>query len=216
MNNTICILDYGVGNLHSAVKAFRRFSDQVVVCEDAEALPSASAVVIPGVGAFAAGMDGLKRRGLVDGVKAFAASGKPLLGICLGAQLLLSAGHEFGTWDGLGIIPGSVVPFPKLAAGVKIPHMGWNAISAPQDNEQLWRHSILSSLPRGSEVYFVHSFLFAPERREDVLAVSSYGGYEFPAVLRKGNIYGCQFHPEKSGEAGLAIIKQFVRAAESA
>src|SRR3989344_612041 len=124
----ICIIDYGVGNIYNAMKGLRRFTDDVVLTEDPSEVENADALVLPGQGSFEAGMRGLRLRGLFDAVKRAAEKGKPILGICLGAQLLLEKGFEFGEWEGLGIIPGAVVRFPPLGDGAKTPHMGWNAI----------------------------------------------------------------------------------------
>lgn len=206
----IRIVDYGVGNLHSVLKAARQFSSDSQITDEAAEIASADALVLPGVGAFQAGMSGLQSRGLIKAVKDFAESGKPILGICLGAQIMLSYGYEFGKHEGLGIISGSVVIFPEIK-GVKIPHIGWNAIYPPKSfGKNDWERSVLSSVLDGKEMYFVHSFILKPDSERFVLAMSNYGGYEFCAAIRKGNIYGCQFHPEKSGLEGLNIIKKFI------
>ena len=204
----ICIVDYGVGNLFSAAKAFESLSAAVTVSEDAEEIRSHDALILPGVGSFQAGIDGLKVRGLVAVVQEHVAKGKPLLGICLGAQLLLTRGKEFGEYEGLDIIQGDVVHFPTLEKGHKTPHIGWNTIElAPQKD---WKGTILQHLPTRAEMYFVHSYILQPDDTAAVLAVTEYGGCTFPSVIRKGNVYGCQFHPEKSGELGLQIIKDFL------
>jgi glutamine amidotransferase len=204
----ICIVDYGVGNTHSALKAFRRFADDVLLSEDPDVVGAADALVLPGVGSFGAGMEGMRVRGLIDAVKRSAAAGKPVLGICLGAQLLLTTGHEFGTFDGLDLIPGDVVPFPPLADGCKTPHMGWNELIVPSGTA--WRGMILDGLPPKPQAYFVHSFVFRPVDPSSIVAVTEYGGCIFPSVIRSGRVYGCQFHPEKSSEHGLHIIREFL------
>ena len=206
--STIRIIDYGVGNLHSALKAFKRFCDNVLLTDDPEELKKADKLVLPGVGSFEAGMQGLHVRGLIPVVQDFATSGKPMLGICLGAQLMLSKGFEFGEFEGLNIIGGDVIPFPQLK-GEKVPHMGWNALHPAAE----WKGTPLDGLSEGAEAYFVHSFIFKPKDQTDILATTTYGGCTFPSVLQKGAITGCQFHPEKSASTGMHIIEKFVRRA---
>lgn len=205
-NPTIAIVDYGLSNLFSIAKALRRFAANTVITDELSVIESADAVVLPGVGSFEEGMKGLQTRGLVSGLKTFAASGKPFLGICLGAQLLLSRGQEFGTFDGLEIIAGDVVKFPELK-NAKVPHMGWNAITPGSGS---WAGTILDGISPGATMYFVHSYILQPEGPENVFAVTEHGGMEFCSVVRKNNIYGCQFHPEKSGAEGLRLINNFI------
>lgn len=206
---TICIVDYGVGNLYSVVKAFKQFSSHVIVTEEAADIRSSDALILPGVGAFEAGMQGLKVRGLEGAVKDFSQSGKPVLGICLGAQIMLNKGYEFGEFNGLGLVAGDVVGFSPLVPGTKVPHIGWNEIME-QESDQ-WKGTILKGIRSTIDsVYFVHSFIFKLERPQTVFATTTYGGQDFCSVFRKENIYGCQFHPEKSGQVGLTIIKNFV------
>lgn len=202
----VCIVDYGVGNIHSALKAFRLYADDVVLSEDPEVVRGADKIVLPGVGSFGAGMEGLKVRGLIPAVQEKAKAGTPVLGICLGAQLMLSKGHEFGTFEGLDLIPGEVVPFPTLNDGAKTPHMGWDTLQPAAD----WKGTVLDGLPADPQAYFVHSFVLQPASPEHVLATTEYGGCVFPSVIRSGRLYGCQFHPEKSAEHGLRIIKNFI------
>lgn len=206
-NPKISIIDYGLGNLYSVSKAFKKFSDNVVITEEPGTIRFSDAIVLPGVGSFESGMKGIELRGIKGVIREFAASGKPVLGICLGAQIMLTKGHEFGTFDGLDLIAGEVVPFPKLASGTKTPHIGWNGIYG-RDNS--WDDTILRSVNENDNVYFVHSFVLEPSNKENVLSLTKYGGYEFCSAVKKGNVYGCQFHPEKSGETGLKIIKDFV------
>ncbi|MEK7598944.1 MAG: imidazole glycerol phosphate synthase subunit HisH [Patescibacteria group bacterium] len=207
-NPEIAIIDYGLSNLYSISKALRCFTDNVFITDELSGLNSADAVVLPGVGAFEEGMNGLKTRGLENGLKEFVNFGKPLLGICLGAQLMLSRGYEFGAFDGLDIIKGEVVRFPELK-DAKIPHIGWNEIY-PQETGQ-WDKTIFDFSAKKANMYFVHSYIMKPSNKENIFALSNYGGHEFCSALRSGNIYGCQFHPEKSGEEGLKIIENFIK-----
>ena len=204
----ICVVDYGVGNMHSIIKALRLFCPDVVLSEDAAELRTASALVLPGQGAFAAGMDGLRMRGLLEEVKDAARAGKPILGICLGAQLLLEKGYEFGEHEGLGLLPGKVEHFPALQDGAKTPHMGWNAIGEPSPGT--WKGTALQGVRSGAEMYFIHSYILQPRDPAHVLAETTYGGLRFASAIGKDKIIGCQFHPEKSGEAGLKILQNFV------
>lgn len=206
--NKVTIVDYGVGNLQSIEKALCSCGAEVEITEDAEKIKSAQAIILPGVGSFEAGMRGLKLRGLEETLKSVAQKGIPMLGICLGAQLLLSKGYEFGEHDGLGIVPGQVMSFPVLAEKEKIPHIGWNKIRPSKS--VLWQDTILENQEE-REVYFIHSYILKPQEKADCLATTVYGGYEFCSAIRKGNIYGCQFHPEKSGRIGLAVLNNFVR-----
>lgn len=207
--SNITIVDYGVGNLQSLKKAFAFLGAEPLVTEDAEAIRCARALVLPGVGSFEAGMRGLKLRGLTDAVKEHAKKNKPLLGICLGAQLLLSRGHEFGVHEGLGVIEGEVVRFPSLADNEKVPQVGWNAFNCPEGVS--WEGTIFDSFAKGEpDVYFVHSYILKPARREHIFGTTRYGGFEFCSAIRRGNVYGVQFHPEKSGKVGLHLLKNFV------
>jgi glutamine amidotransferase len=183
-----------VGNLFSLKKAFEYCGVTPTLSEEAGDFETADALVLPGVGSFEAGMRGLRARGLVLGVKKFASSGKPMLGICLGAQLMLSRGLEFGEWTGLNIISGTVPPFPKITE--KIPHIGWNAVTEERR--------------RSFDAYFLHSYILKPDNPADVFGVTAYGGISFCSEMKKGRVLGVQFHPEKSGAAGLALIGEFV------
>lgn len=204
----ITIIDYGVGNLSSLKRAFAFCGADAFISEDVGEILSSDAAVLPGVGSFEAGMRGLKLRGLVDAVKEMAAADKPMLGICLGAQLMLSKGYEFGEFEGLGIMSGKVVRFPELKENEKIPQIGWNGVSAPKGRS--WENSILGNLPENFSVYFVHSYILAPDLPENIFGLTAYGGQEFCSIMKKGNIYASQFHPEKSGEVGLAILRNFI------
>lgn len=195
----IAIIDYGMGNLHSVTKAVERLGYEAVVTSDPEQILSADGAILPGVGAFGDAMRHLTESGLGGVVRQFAESGKPLLGICLGMQLLFSKSSEHGVHEGLGLLPGEVV---KFQGDFKIPHMGWNSLQFKQE----------SPLFRGLEpgyVYFVHSFHALVEKSEDLLATTDYYG-QVTAIVGRGNVYGMQFHPEKSGEAGMQLLGNFL------
>ena len=202
------IVDYGVGNLYSLRRAFQFLNASVDITEEPAALRKADAVILPGVGTFRAGVSGLTKRGLAEAVREFATSGKPMLGICLGAQLMLSRGFEFGEHDGLNLIPGKVTILERLPDGGKIPHIGWNSVYSSRTP---WENTIFDSLPNKFSVYFVHSYILEPDSPDHVLGLSSYGGLEFCSAVRKNNIYGCQFHPEKSGDVGEKILGNFLK-----
>lgn len=204
-NPSVAIIDCGVNNLYSISKALASCTDRMFITDDAGALANADAAVLPGVGSFEAGMQGLFARGLTDAIRAFADSGKPLLGICLGAQMLFTRGYEFGAFDGLNIIQGDVVRFPSLS-GAKIPHIGWNEITTRGREGE----AIFDGLAENPVMYFVHSYILKPADAGAVLAETEHGGHKFCSVARQGRVFGCQFHPEKSGAAGLSFIKNFI------
>ena len=207
-NSQIVIIDYGIGNIGSVVRAFTHFNTDVLVSDKPDDILNARAIVLPGVGSFKSGMRGLKDRGLTGVILDCVNKHMPVLGICLGAQILMNQGHEFGIYDGLGIIPGKVAPFPDLEHKEKIPHMGWNALQKPLKIS--WDHTILRSTQEGDKLYFVHSYILQPSKKENILSLTTYGSHEFCSAVRKGNVYGVQFHPEKSGKHGLNIIKEFI------
>ena len=193
------IIDYGVGNLFSLRSSFASIGVEAFVSGDAAELAKADRLVLPGVGAFGDAAEKLRQSGLDSFVKEQAASGKPLLGICLGMQLLFEKSFEYGEHEGLGLLKGQVVGMAgKLPAALKIPHMGWNALSLTKPAKLL---------KDGSYVYFVHSF-YAENCEDSLAAVTDYG-IPITAAVEQGNIFGCQFHPEKSGTVGLEILKVF-------
>ena len=198
----IAIVDYGVGNLFSLRCSLQSLGLETLVTDDPESIRSSDRVILPGVGAFGDAIDKLRATGLDRIVLAEAAHGKPLLGICLGMQLLFDKGYEFGEHDGLGLLRGSVVPMQgSIPPELKIPQMGWNALI------QKRRHPLLHEVKEGDCVYFVHSF-YASGCDDSLVATTEYGR-ELTAVVAKDNVMGCQFHPEKSGSVGLKILRAF-------
>lgn len=201
----ISIIDYGVGNLYSLKCSFEYIGQQVTVTDDPAVIAKSDRVILPGVGAFADAAAKLSAGGLDKVVKAEAAKGKPLLGVCLGMQMLLEKSFEYGEHDGLGLIKGQVVPIaPKVSKEYKIPHIGWNALSFPAGRE---RCPIFKYLDEGAHVYFVHSFY--ADGCDDALAATTEYGATLTAAVALGNVFGTQFHPEKSGEVGLDILRAF-------
>ncbi|HEY4392293.1 MAG TPA: imidazole glycerol phosphate synthase subunit HisH [Paenibacillus sp.] len=203
----LAIVDYGMGNLHSVAKAIERLGYEAVVSGDAAVLLAADGILLPGVGAFGDAMEQLTASGLDGTLRQAVDSGKPLLGICLGMQLLFTASEEHGTNDGLGLLPGRAVRFSP-ESGLKVPHMGWNRLQFKQPD-----HPLLAGLDEG-HVYFVHSYHVLPEREQDLLAVTDYG-QPVTAIVGRGNVFGMQFHPEKSGELGMALLRNFLAMVES-
>ena len=196
----IGIIDYGVGNLFSLCSSCKAIGQEAFVSGDASELAKADRLILPGVGAFEDAAKKLRDSGMADVVRAQAAAGKPLLGICLGMQLLFERSYEYGCHEGLGLLKGQVVPMEgKLPPELKIPHMGWNALEVKGGK-------LLAGMD-GQYVYFVHSF-FAENCDDSLSAVTEYG-IPITAAVEKGNVYGCQFHPEKSGNVGLNILRKF-------
>jgi glutamine amidotransferase len=208
----VAVFDYGMGNLLSVQRALEHCGAAVTVTADPDLLLSSPRLVLPGVGAFADGMAGLRRQGLDAVARAVAARGTPLLGICLGMQMLLDRSEEFEITSGLGLIPGQVVSVPATTAlgqQQKIPHIGWNALVLPQGRSS-WTGTLLQDVKLGESVYFVHSFMAQPDDPGDRIADCLYGGISVSAVIGRGNVFGCQFHPEKSGEVGLNVLRAFL------
>jgi glutamine amidotransferase len=195
----VAVLDYGVGNLHSAAKALDRAGAEVRVVPTVEAAAGAAGLVVPGVGAYGACLSGLASAGGAEAVAGWLATGRPLLGICVGMQLLFEASEEGPVSDGVGVVPGKI---RRLTGDVKIPHIGWDEVTVRPGSR------LFAGLGDGTRFYFVHSY--APEPDGDaVAAVCDYGG-RFGAAVEQGNLFGTQFHPEKSGRAGLALLANFV------
>ena len=208
----VVVIDYGMGNLFSVQRALEHCGATVTVTDDPRIILSSPLVVLPGVGAFTDGMAELCRRGLADIVREVAERNTPLLGICLGMQMLLDESAEFGMSAGLGIIPGSVVQVPLTTTDnrpQKIPHIGWNSLVLSPGLES-WGGTLLQDINPGEAVYFVHSFMANPTDPAHRIADCFYGGVQIAATIQKNNVFGCQFHPEKSGEVGLTVLKNFL------
>jgi glutamine amidotransferase len=210
----VTVVDYGIGNLFSVSRALEKCGAEVVLCERPEGILAADRLVLPGVGAFAHGMEGLRSQGLVEPLREYARLGRPLMGICLGMQFLFDRSSEFGEHEGLGLIPGRIAaiqPGVREGAPVKVPHIGWSPLLKPPACES-WDGSILKRLRPGAAAYFVHSYTAEPTHEAHRLADAQYGDARISAAVRKDHISGCQFHPEKSGAAGLAIVQSFLEA----
>ena len=215
MKASVSIIDYGSGNLFSVQRALEYCGATVRVAHTADDILAADRLILPGVGAFSDGMQGLRERGLVEALRQYAASGRPLLGICLGMQMLASVSDEFGEHTGLDLIPGRVVPIPDKSIDgprIKIPHIGWSALTPTPMAD--WAKTPLEDTTPGTAVYLVHSYHVVPYDLTHLLAGCEYGGHRITAAIRSGNIFGFQFHPEKSGPEGLRMLAAFLRTAE--
>ena len=198
----VAIIDYGVGNLFSLKSSLKAIGADAVVTADEKVIAEADRIILPGVGAFEDAARKLRESGMADVVKKEAAAGKPMLGICLGMQLMFDKGYEYGEHEGLGLIHGNVRPISDvIPEGYKIPHIGWNLLKFKKESP------LFKYISEGDYVYFVHSY-YAADCDDSVLAVTEYGA-DLTAAAANGNVYGCQFHPEKSGEVGMKILKAF-------
>jgi len=210
----VAIVDYGMGNLFSVRHACEQAGlDAAITTVKSEVL-AADAVILPGVGAFGDAMETLRRLDLIDAIHHVVASSKPLVGICLGMQMLMSESYEFGRHEGLGIIPGTVMRFdhPRGPRGeLKVPHVCWNRLNRADRNPTRWEDTLLKGLPDGSYMYFVHSYHVVPEDDGVVVATTGYGHIEFCSVLQHKNIFACQCHPERSGEVGLQVYENLAK-----
>lgn len=212
MNKKVTIIDYGVSNLLNVVRAFEHCGAEVSLAETPEQVKQAERLVLPGVGAFADGMAGLRERGLVEAVRDYARSERPFLGICLGMQMMFEGSEEFGANEGLGLVAGQVVAIPETGVDGtphKIPHVGWSELQLPPGRTS-YANSVLSHLSEETSVYFVHSFMAVPANPAHRLADYDYDGRSICAAVQAGNLFGCQFHPEKSGKSGLEIVRSFI------
>ena len=204
----IAVIDYGVGNLFSLCSSLERIGAEAVVTSDPQLIAKADKLILPGVGAFADAAQKLRDSGLDLVIKQQVAAGKEIMGICLGMQMLFEKSYEFGEHQGLGLLKGSVIPMEgTIPAGLKIPHIGWNALHFAKDSK------LLRYIKEGDCVYFVHSF-YATDCDESVIATAEYGK-ELTAAVQQGNVMGCQFHPEKSGQVGLDILRAFCETEEN-
>ena len=203
----VAIVDYGVGNLFSLQSSFAAIGAEVTVTADKEILQKADSIILPGVGAFEDAANKLRSTGLDQVLKELAAQGKPLMGICLGMQLLFERSYEYGCHEGLGLLAGSVQPIRDVVGDeLKIPHIGWNPLIFKKASP------LLKYIKEGDCVYFVHSY-YAADCPSSVIATAEYGA-ELTAAVASGNVFGCQFHPEKSGDVGLNILRAFVEMGE--
>jgi glutamine amidotransferase len=213
MKLQVTIIDYDVGNLYSVGRAFEVCGADVRFASTPEEVMAAHHLVLPGVGAFESGMAGLHERNLVEPIRAHAAKGKPLMGICLGMQMFATLSEEFGEHKGLDLIPGRVRSLPRVTVegeAQKVPHIGWAGLYKTSGSD--WCETPLASLHEGDEVYLVHSFAVQTDDPAHQLALSHFGGHPVCTVIRRGALIGCQFHPEKSGAVGLKVLSDFLHA----
>jgi imidazole glycerol-phosphate synthase subunit HisH len=209
--NQVVVVDHGIGNLKSVQRGLEKVGATVEITSESKKIESASRLILPGVGAFEDGMRGLLDAGVIQAISAFIKSGNPLLGICLGMQMLFERSEENGIHEGLGFISGSVQAIPSRKDQItvrKVPHIGWNTLKKPESG--IWENTLLSNSTENTSVYFVHSYMAVPQDQSHLVAVCDYEGLSITAAVKKDNISGFQFHPEKSGEAGLKILDNFV------
>jgi len=200
----VAIVNYGMGNLASVRRAFEDIGADAFIADHPAAISEANRIVLPGVGAFGDGMRSLRDAGWVEGLRdAVLERNKPLLGICLGMQMLASKSYEGGVSEGLGLVPGEVRRLDSLGCGFRIPHVGWNEVRFRTADE------LLSGIPDASDFYFVHSYGFVLDHPEHLVATAPYG-CDVTAIIRSGHVFGCQFHPEKSSKAGRQLLKNFM------
>lgn len=209
---SVTVVDYAIVNLKNIVRALEHVGATVCGTTEYSKVESADRVVLPGVGAFSSGMKELSTHGLDDALKNVASAGRPILGICLGMQMLFEVSYEYGKYNGLGLIPGSVLPMNSTIDNVrkrKIPHVGWNELRRP-NNRTSWKNSCLQDMAPERFCYFSHSYMAVPKNNEDALAIVDYQGLEFVAATQRANVTGLQFHPELSGNVGLEVLRQFL------
>ena len=208
----VAVIDYGAGNLLSVQRGLERCGAKVILTADPEKILASKRVVLPGVGAFASAMQSLGGLGLIAVIHELVQRKTPLLGICLGMQLLFEESDEFGLTAGLGLIPGRVIALPDFTTSgesQKIPHIGWGALQ-PSNALVGWQHTLLSDNRQGEAVYFVHSYMAIPSNSDHRIADCLYGGHQIAATIGRERITGCQFHPEKSGAIGLKVLRRFI------
>ena len=205
----ITIIDYGCGNILNLVRAIKFLGYEVEITHDSKKIINSSHVILPGVGAFGTAMKQLEKYNLQNAILEYVKLNKPLFGICLGMQILLTVSYEFGVHKGLNLIEGEVIKISnKKNKEIKVPHMGWNEIY-PNNDKKEWKNKILKNSLIGKNFYFVHSFACTTKNPDSTIAVCNYFGIPIAAVVSIGNIFGCQFHPEKSADNGLIILKNF-------
>tara|TARA_Y100001970_G_scaffold292985_1_gene437017 strand:- start:505 stop:1176 length:672 start_codon:yes stop_codon:yes gene_type:complete len=206
MNNKIVIIDYKLGNLFSIQNALARIGQNCEISSNSQQIANADALILPGVGSFKEAMNSLKHLDLINPLKDFINTGKPLLGICLGFQLLFSESEEFGHHQGLDVIEGKIKKF-QPSNTLRVPHIGWNKLTIP--NEKSWKKSPFKELKDNSMVYFVHSYYASVSNKNHILSNTTYDTITFPSSIMKDNIFATQFHPEKSGNIGINILKNW-------
>ena len=209
LSKKITIIDYGCGNILNLARAIKFIGYEVDITHDKNKIINSSHVVLPGVGAFGNAMKQIEKYNLHSTILEYAKSNKPLLGICLGMQILLTVSYEFGVHKGLGLIEGKVIKISnEKNKEIKIPHIGWNEIY-PNNNKKEWKNKILKNVLIGKSFYFVHSFVGQTKNLNSTVAICNYFNIPIPAIVSINNIFGCQFHPEKSGDNGLTVLKNF-------
>lgn len=203
----VAVIDYSIGNVKSMCNALEHVGIEAELTNNRDSILMADAAILPGVGAFAHGMQNLNELNLIPVIEEYVGAGKLFIGICLGMQLLLDESEEFGANKGLGLIDGKVIKLPiGQGSQEKLPHVNWSEINSP--NPLRWSNTLLEDTPINSNMYFVHSFVAAPTNQSDILATCYYGAGYFCSAVQKNNVYGFQFHPEKSGELGLNILNK--------
>jgi imidazole glycerol-phosphate synthase subunit HisH len=210
MSRLVTVVDYDCGNLFSVARTIEHFNGRVEMATTPEQVIVADRLILPGVGAFGTVMNALRQYDLVSAVREFAKAGRPFLGICVGMQVMMDYSEEFGSNDGLALIPGAVRAIPKTKSDGTphpVPHIGWSEL---QEHDAGWEGTLFDGLGSQDAVYFVHSFAAAPDKQENILATCSYNGQPITAAIVRDNMTGCQFHPEKSGPVGLKIIHNFM------
>lgn len=210
----VAVVDYGMGNLYNVARACAHVGLRAAITADPRRVRDADLAILPGVGAMPDAMAELDRSGLSDALRSRVVSNRPLVGVCLGLQLLMSAGTEFEDHSGLGIVAGRVVRFPNTdrdGESLRVPHIGWSAVHRPVGRPGAWNRSPLAGLRDGVLQYFVHSYYVVPDDQSAVIGASRYGGIEFCSALAVGSVFACQFHPERSGVDGLALYEALAR-----
>lgn len=212
MKKNVVIVDYGHGNLHSINQACFQVGYKPSISSSQTEIANADSLILPGVGAFKVAMDELIKKDLIESIFEFVKKGNYLMGVCLGMQLLFDSSDEFGNNNGLGLVNGTVEKFPSIINGkkIRVPHIGWNNIQK-SSNKNTWNLTPLANISEKEYLYFIHSYYVKPADSNDILSISQYQELEFCSSVKKDNIFGFQFHPEKSAEHGLSIYKKFLK-----